>query len=152
MKITQRTATLKDAPLILTWRNHPSTREFLPHSTLIENNEHSRWFSARLERLQLEPFLLFEVDHEVVGISRLDLVLEFTDKYEISILVDPKQHGNGIGTKILDMTCKDFFRSHPNKSIIARVHSQNIASQRLFVSAGFLLRSSEGAFLNFERS
>ena len=151
MKITQRTATMDDAPRILTWRNHPGVRKFSLDPEVIRNDEHSRWFAARLARLQLEPLFLFSVERELVGMSRLDVVIELTDKYEISILVDPEQHGKGIGTKILDMTCENFFRLHPGKTMIARVHRENIVSQRLFTKAGFLMQLSEGNFLKFER-
>ena len=152
MKITQRTATLEDASLILAWRNDLSAREFSLHSELILNDEHLRWFSARLARVKLEPFWLFAVENDFVGLSRLDIATEFTDKYEISILVDSKQQGKGIGTKILDMTCESFFGLHPNKSVIAKIHSQNTVSQKLFMRAGFRKLTSSGNFLIFDKN
>jgi RimJ/RimL family protein N-acetyltransferase len=152
MKITQRTATLDDAALLLTWRNDPSARDFSQHSQLISSDEHARWFSARLERVQFEPFLFFMANLEVVGMSRLDLISEFDDKYVISILVDPSRYGRGIGKAILDMTCDSFFGLHPNKSILAKVHKQNVVSQRLFASCGFKPVTSTDDFINFEKS
>ena len=152
MEITQRTATLDDAAVLLTWRNNPSAREFSVHSELIPSDEHLDWLTARLERVQLEPFFLFAVDHEVIGMSRLDAVSESTEKYEISILVDPNQHGKGVGTNILNMTCKTFFSLHPNNTIIAKVHQHNFVSQKLFTNAGFQLLPSAGTFLHFEKT
>ena len=152
MNITQRTATLEDASVLLTWRNDPNAREFSVHFDPIPTDEHIRWYSARLARVRLEPFFMFVVNREAVGMSRLDITAEFTDKYEISILVDPNQQSKGIGTKIIEMTCESFFKLHPDKSIIARVHKQNFTSQRLFIRAGFSPLKSTADFLKFEKS
>jgi len=152
MEITQRTATLDDAAVLLTWRNNPSAREFSLHTELIPSDEHLEWLTARLERVQLEPFFLFAVDHEVIGMSRLDAVSESAEKYKISILVDPNQHGKGMGTSILNMTCEVFFSLHPNNTIVANVHQHNYVSQKLFTNSGFQLLHSEGNFLHFEKT
>ena len=151
MEITQRTATLEDATLVLSWRNEPSTRKFSRHSELILNDEHSRWYTARLTRVRFEPFYLFEDEHNVVGMSRLDIIPDFTDRYQISILVDSKFQGKGVGTKLLNLTCDSFFRLHPNKSILASVHRENIVSQKLFIGAGFRTLNSSDNFIDFEK-
>ena len=152
MEITQRTATLDDAAVLLTWRNHPSAREFSLHSELIPSEEHLQWLTARLKRVQIEPFLLFAADHEVIGMSRLDAVAESTEKYEISILIDPIQHGKGMGTRILNMTCETFFSLYPDNTIVANVHQHNFVSKKLFTNAGFRLLPSAGTFLRFEKT
>ena len=152
MEITQRTAKLEDAALLLAWRNNPSVREFSLHSGVIQNDEHMDWFTARLERVQHEPFFLFVADYESIGMSRLDFMFESTDKYEISILVDPNQQGKGFGTKILNMTCGAFFSLNPDKTIIANVHQHNSVSQKLFLKAGFQLINSVGNFFQFEKT
>jgi RimJ/RimL family protein N-acetyltransferase len=152
MEIRQRTATLDDADLLLNWRNDQSAREFSLNSNLIQIDEHLQWLSARLKRIELEPFYLFIAEGEVVGMSRLEIVSGLTDVYEISILIDPYKQGRGLGAKILDMTCKSFFRLHPNKSINALVHKNNHVSQRLFLSAGFQLKTPIGDFINYEKA
>ena len=152
MEMTQRTATLGDAAVLLTWRNNPSTREFSLHSELILSDEHLEWLTARLERVQFEPFFLFEADYKTIGMSRLDVVSGSVNKFEISILVDPNQYGKGVGTRILHMTCETFFSLHPDYTIVASVHQHNFASQKLFTSAGFELLSSVSDFLHFEKN
>ena len=152
MKITQRIATLSDAVALLTWRNNPSSREYSLNSELILINEHLEWLTTRLERIQIEPFFLYMADHKAIGMSRLDVMSGSVDKFEISILVDPNQHGKGVGTRILDMTCGTFFSLYPDKTIVARVHRHNLVSQKLFTSAGFQLVPSVGDFLHFEKS
>ena len=152
MEITQRTANLGDAAVLLAWRNNPSVREFSLHSGLIQNDEHLDWLTTRLERVEREPFFLFVAAHEVIGMTRLDLKFESADKYEISILCDPKKHGKGFGTTILNMTCGTFFSLNPDKTIVANVHQNNVVSQKLFINAGFLLTHFRGDYIYFEKN
>ena len=152
MEITQRTATLSDAYALLTWRNNPTTREFSSHSEIILSEEHMEWLRARLERVHLEPFFIFETNHNVIGMSRLDLLSKSVDKYEFSILVDPKKHGKGVGTRILNMTCETFFSLYPDNTIVANVHQHNFVSKKLFTNADFHLLPSVGKFLRFEKN
>jgi RimJ/RimL family protein N-acetyltransferase len=152
MEISQRTATISDAAVLLTWRNDPSARAFSRHSAIILHSEHSKWFSARLKRIQSEPFFLFEANHKAIGMCRLDIISQFPDNYEISILIDPDEHGKGIGTQILRMTCESFFSMYPKKTIVARVHIYNFHSQKLFISEGFKSLNQFGNFIEFEKS
>ena len=152
MKITQRTAILSDAVLLHSWRNDSRVRGYAVHSDLTPLDEHLVWFSARLERVKLEPFFFFAVGSKLVGMSRLGVVSDALDKYEISILVDPNHVGKGIGTRILRMTCASFFGLYPEKTILARVRENNLPSQKLFVSAGFLKLYQVGNLLHYEKT
>jgi RimJ/RimL family protein N-acetyltransferase len=152
MDITHRTATLGDAATLLTWRNQSSAREFSMDSEIIPMDEHLMWLSDRLGRTQLEPFLLFAKDGHLIGMCRLDAISGSDYKNEISILVDSSQHGKGIGTRILKITCEFFFDLQPQKSIVANVHRFNFVSQKLFERAGFKLITSEDEFLSFEKN
>lgn len=151
MIITQRTATLGDAAMLLTWRNNPSARKFSLNSEHIPDDQHLEWFRARLERTQIEPFFLYEAESKVIGMSRFDIASGTFNKSEISILVDPNEHGKGVGKKILNMACVTFFGLHPNYAIVANVHKQNFVSQKLFAGAGFELLHSVGDFHCFEK-
>jgi UDP-2,4-diacetamido-2,4,6-trideoxy-beta-L-altropyranose hydrolase len=152
MRISQRTATLSDAAALLTWRNDPSVRKYAQNSEHISIDEHQDWFKARLQRTKLEPFFLFEDDSRLIGMSRLDMHSQSLDKFEISILIDPSEHGKGFGTRILTMTCESFFGQYPEKSITAKVHRNNQVSQNLFISAGFELVTISEDFLDFEKN
>jgi RimJ/RimL family protein N-acetyltransferase len=152
MEITHRIATLADAAVLLAWRNHSSAREFSLQTELIPSDEHLEWLTARLKRVQLEPFFLFATDHELIGMSRLDVVPQSIGRFEISILVDPNQHGKGVGTKILHMTCETFFSLNPSNTVVAKVHQYNSVSQKLFSNAGFQIIHSVGDFLLFEKT
>ena len=152
MEITQRIATLDDATTLLTWRNHPRAREYSLHNEEIPSPEHLQWLKARLQRVHLEPFFLFEMDGKPIGMSRLDDLNISSNEFEISILVDPNEQGRGAGLKILNITCDIFFEKYPNHKINARVHKENLVSQKLFNRAGFALTPSVGSFLNFEKN
>jgi RimJ/RimL family protein N-acetyltransferase len=151
MKLTQRSATLGDAAILLSWRNDPTTRMFSLHSEKISSNEHLGWLRARLERVESEPFFIFSGEFKPVGMSRLDVVSGSFRKFEVSIMVDPTKHGKGIGTKILKMTCETFFGLHPKCIIVARIHQYNYASQKLFASSGFKLLPQAGKFFHYEK-
>lgn len=151
MIINQRTATLGDADVILTWRNDLRTRKFSKNSELIPDNEHFEWFRARLERTQFEPFFLYEAEFKSIGMSRFEMASGTANKFEISILVDPMHQGKGLGKIILNKACATLLGSHPDSTIVARVHEQNFVSQKLFMGSGFELIPSVGDFLHFEK-
>lgn len=152
MQINQRPATLEDAAQVLAWRNDPHARQFSMNSEMISNDLHLQWLSARLKKMPLEPFFIFEIEGRLVGMSRLDISPGINLKYEISILVDPAYQGKGIGAQILDMTCMSYARMNLSKAVVARVHKNNIASQNLFKRAGFNLVSSSGIFFEYEKT
>jgi RimJ/RimL family protein N-acetyltransferase len=152
MGITKRNARFSDAALLLEWRNSQSAREFSQNSEQIRVEEHLAWLSKRLEKIKFEPFYVFELEHEPVGMSRLDNGFDSPEEFLISILVDPEQHSKGIGTTILSTTCEAFFDLHPRYRIIAKVHQNNFVSQKLFANAGFELQNSVGNFIFFKKT
>ena len=152
MSMTKRNASLGDAALLLEWRNSPSARKFSQKSELIQVKDHLVWLTGRLERVIIEPFFVFELEHRLVGMSRLDFELHSAKQYAISLMVDPNEHGKGIGTTILNLTCENFFDLHPESTIVARVHRNNSVSQKLFTKAGFELQKSVSDFLYLEKT
>ena len=152
MEISQRTATLGDAALLLEWRNNPVVRKFSQHSGPISLENHMIWFSSRLETVHSEPFTLFLADHKIIGMTRLDYLPGFDNSFAITILVDPNERGKGFGTKILNTTCESFFSACPRSILKAKVHQNNYASQKLFINADFSVQIPTGLFLNYEKS
>ena len=150
MGITMRNARLSDAAPLLEWRNSSNARAFSQNSNLIGVEEHFAWLSDRLGRIEAEPFYIFELGHEVVGMCRLDFESSSDNKMVISISVDPKQQRNRLGTRILEMTCKNILDKHPSYTIVAKVHRDNLASQKLFANAGFVGQYHLDDFLRFE--
>lgn len=152
MGIIKRNARLSDALALLEWRNTPSVREFSQNSEPILLEEHVKWLSRRLEKIKTEPFYMFEIEGEAVGMSRLDIEFGSHDEFVISLLVDPAQHSKGIGTKILSTTCEAFFDLNPRFRIVAKVHQNNFVSQKLFANAGFELQDFVGDFISLKKT
>jgi len=152
MSLTKRNASLSDAKVLLEWRNSPSARKFSQKPEPIQFEDHLKWLSKRLERITFEPFCMFELGNQSVGMCRLDFEFQSPCKFIISILVDPAQHGKGIGTKILNMSCADIFNLYPSSTVIANVHQDNSVSRKLFENNGFRLEKQFGDFLRFEKT
>lgn len=151
MKICQRPAKLSDASTLLKWRNDPRVRDFSVNSLEITEIEHINWFTKRLSRQELEPFLFFESNGRAVAVARLDKVPGENENFEISILVDPNFQGYGIGTNVLRMTCESFFSYSANKTIIATVHRRNVISQKLFENEIFQRVGEDNEFFYYEK-
>ena len=150
MKITQRNANLLDWQLILNLRNSPGARKFSVNPAILTQDEHMQWLASRLERIQSDPFLLFFENGTPIGFSRFDFVQDSNNIFEISIVVEPKFQGFGLGTRILQDSCKFFFDLHLDGIVKARIHKMNTASQRIFIKTGFSKISDEGEFLLYE--
>ena len=149
MEITHRTARYSDAQELLAWRNSESARGFSVNADSIPLEEHLAWLSDRLERVKLEPFLIFVSKNELLGMSRLDAISGLEEDFEISILVNPSKQRLGIGTRILTMTCGIFSDLYPQKKIVARVHRNNFVSQKLFLRASFEMIENEGNYFKY---
>ena len=151
MKITFRNANFEDASLLYFWRNSPEARNFSQKSEPITLNEHTEWLSSRLLRISEEPFLIFFWDQKPVGSIRLELESDKSEKFFISIFVDPAYQGMGIGQKILEITCEKYL-SVDEATIIAKVKKSNLVSKKLFIKAGFKFVSNSDEYIIFEKN
>lgn len=152
MILDQRTALPSDKDILLLWRNDPLVRRFTTKPHEITEAEHANWFIARLNKANTEPIFLFSDSETLIGMSRLDFMPESFGKFEISILVDPKKHGRGYGSRILSLTCLNFQKSNPLSMIIAKIHKNNLASLHIFKKEGFQIINKSGDFLTLERT
>ena len=151
MKITFRNADFEDASLLYFWRNSPEARSFSQKSEPITLNEHTEWLSSRLLRISEEPFLIFFWDQKPVGSIRLEFESNKSEKFFISIFVDPAYQGMGIGEKILEITCEKYL-SVDEATIIAKVKKSNLVSKKLFIKAGFKFVSNSDEYMIFEKN
>jgi RimJ/RimL family protein N-acetyltransferase len=152
MEITQRNARLTDAQIILDWRNSAEARAFSVNPEILSLDEHTSWMVNRLEKIETDPFLLFFENDIAVGFTRFDFIIDTFNRFEISILIDSKLQGTGLGTRILQDSCKFFFSLHPKGTIVARVHKFNFASQRVFAKNKFEKVSQISDFHLYELS
>ncbi|MPZ70823.1 MAG: GNAT family N-acetyltransferase, partial [Actinobacteria bacterium] len=105
-------------------------------------------FATRIERGQLHyPWLVAEDDGEVVGYgnaSGLRSRPAYQWSAEVSIYLDERHRGNGLGRALLDALLVEL-EARGIRTVIAGLTLPNPASEALFTAAGFEL---SGTFRN----
>jgi L-amino acid N-acyltransferase YncA len=140
---------IEDAQEILDWRNVPEVFNFTSSGAPISSKKHSKWIEARLGKLSTEPIYVLEEDIRL-GMFRVDKMLNKPTAVEISILVSPNHLGLGVGSQMMEI----YFGNYAAKSSVeyfARIHRDNLKSQRFFEKHSFFKFSEESQFLLFQR-
>jgi UDP-2,4-diacetamido-2,4,6-trideoxy-beta-L-altropyranose hydrolase len=139
--VVVRRCSAADEPLLLEWANDPETRRFAFNRSRIAEDEHHRWFCARLE----DPSYAILIGEDARGLPlgqvRFDLYRD-ANEATINISVDVALRGTRIGGALLREAVAAWRKSHPGIRIIAEVVAGNEASRRLFSSAGFAITAS----------
>ncbi len=132
--ISIRAAEIGDAPQLFDWRNEPSVRAVSREKDELLWDDHVAW----LARAILNPavcVLMAQYDGAAAGTVRF----QFLDDaiWEVSITIAPNMRGRGLASKIL-AAAEDHFRAlHPNAVLQAAMLTSNVASYKLFLSAGY---------------
>lgn len=136
-RLQVRPATMDDAALLHAWRNHPATRAVSADSREITFEAHCAWLNQTLADPQ-RHLLLGEIGKRPVGSIRFDR--QPTAQAEVSLYLDPHLHGLGLGPHLL-RAGQDWLRANaPDGAtlrLLARVLPGNLASARLFETAGY---------------
>lgn len=110
-----RPMNMGDAKKMFEWKNYKETREYaIAHNKRIKWDNHLKWLKANLH--------YFKIINDGVGAIRVQ------DK-EVSIWIDRKYWGKGLGTQAIKMLSK--------KGYTAKIVQGNIASQKAFIKAGY---------------
>ena len=113
--------------LLLAWRNDADVTRFMPSAHVLTWEEHWEWWRTRMNR---RDFLIFYDGIRAVG------VVHYTFDGEVGILIGEKTlWSRGIGTAALALLLTVL---PPQRGMWAAIHSENIASQRVFTKAGFV--------------
>jgi GNAT superfamily N-acetyltransferase len=137
VQLNLRAASMNDAKTLWRWRNDPGTRAASRHSAELPFEDHLGWLERSLATD--ERILLLASDQTGdVGTVRWDLLRK--GEWEVSITVAPERRGQSLGGALLRAAERELvlLRGAPVTSI-AGVHEGNVASRRLFESAGYLL-------------
>lgn len=133
--LTLRPASHDDAALMHAWRNAPATRDVSMQAQEIGWAEHCEW----LERMLADTtrwLWVASVGAIPVGVLRYDR--HAGGEATVSLYLDPGLHGLGLGSAmLLAGEAQACARSDAPTVFEARVVETNIASQRLFRSAGY---------------
>ena len=130
-----RPATAADEETILEWQTSPGARRFARNPELPDAATHAAWMQATLN----DPEILLniiECGSRPAGVLRLDRrpARASLPAYEVSILIAPDHHREGIGKAALALAR----RLVPGVVLLAAVHRDNAASQALFGAAGYV--------------
>lgn len=135
-----RAATADDAALVHRWRNHEGTRAVSRNTSPIPWAAHQAWFDKTLADAR-RRMLIGMVGEVPVAVFRFD---ELADRgeVEVSLYLDPELHGLGLGAALMRAAHADWEQTvAQGEAFVATVMAGNIASQRLFQSAGYKFQS-----------
>ena len=143
--LTVRKARLSDATPVWHWRNHGDASIFYLDPTPTPLADHLTWFKTALASSSRD-LLIIEYDGQPAAHVRLDKPTISINEVEVSICVNPIFRGKGMSRRFL-LAAIASCEMTPDTTYIAKAHSQNIPSIRLFNSAGFELISDTDQFV-----
>lgn len=132
-KIFLRPAQKDDCLDIFNWRNDPVSVMFSP-SGKIKFEEHEVWFNKKIEDPQTSIIVITNLKKEKVGMIRFD---KDKKKAIVSINLNPKYRGKGLGKESLRLAIKKYFNNFDVEEIVAKIDPKNVVSQNLFFKLGF---------------
>lgn len=147
---TWRQAQAFDCAVLLDWRNDPVSVLHSKSRAPISEKDHSRWFVDAL-RNDNTVLLIAETNGLPIATTRFDRSPSDSLVYLVSITVAPSHRRKGMGKQLLSSAISNFFSSR-NADLVADVHQYNLASQKIFTSAGFLEEKADSEFKQFRYS
>ena len=134
LMIRLRKAEYCDKDLLFEWANDPAVRAFSFNTNPISYDVHSEWFDRMMNDETIIQFILMDGDMPI-GQIRLNIN---GDEAEIGYSIDSHYRGKGYGHEILRLVEETVQEEYPKiERLIAKVKPENIASKRLFESAGY---------------
>ncbi|MGB3405952.1 MAG: GNAT family N-acetyltransferase, partial [Jannaschia sp.] len=122
----------------------PGARRFARTPEVPSLAAHAAWFDKRLRAAPGAPFYMVEHGGAPCGFVRLDPGPSNVDPaWEVSILLTGAVRGRGRAHAVLAL----LRLTHPTRHIVAHVHPDNSASQRLFSGAGYV-RTGTDSFVS----
>ncbi|MCR5607826.1 MAG: GNAT family N-acetyltransferase [Lachnospiraceae bacterium] len=118
-----------DIDLLYKWANDPIVRKNSFNTDIIKYETHKVWFYKMMTSTSIHQFILVN-DEIPLGQIRLNIISETA---EIGYSIAAEFRGMGYGSLMLKLINDELKNNYPNvKKIIAKVKTQNIASQKAF--------------------
>jgi len=136
MNLFARTVSLKDADLILDWRNSIDARMASRDSSPIPITEHYKWLKRWLDEGNRGYFWIYSEGKKDIGYVRFDASGR-NSLFEISIYIVESGRGKGAGKMMLEDALTRISVLEKVASVRASVLKSNLASMKLFSSLGF---------------
>jgi len=147
--INTRVALITDSKDIFEWRNDELTRKMSHTSDIVEWEGHSAWFESSLENKN-RLILLCESINESKKLAVVCFDIN-SRRALVSINLSPEMRGKGISKKCLSKSIESFKNGFPQVvALDAEIKLENIASQRVFKSIGFVNVRDDFSTLYFE--
>ncbi len=123
-----------NARVLWEWRNHPEVRKNFFNTNPISLEDHEVWFSGRLKDPYVKIYIAICKEHEI-GVIRFE---SEDQSVGVSVSLNPAFFGKGFGSEIIRYGTEKFLKEmNPERSIVARIKKNNIASQKAFAKAGY---------------
>ena len=144
------TASISHSRAIWEWRNDLVTRSMFRSKDLVTWEDHSNWYQKTLANPNCIMYV-GTAEQLPIGVVRFDLINNLEDSFEISININPLERGKGLGFELLKNALHTLKQERTSaKKIIAGVNKENPASNRLFISCGFIpQQTSESGFNSY---
>jgi RimJ/RimL family protein N-acetyltransferase len=135
--INIRVASIKDSKDIFDWRNDELTRKMSQTTDIVEWEGHSAWFASSLENKNRLILLCESInDSKKIAVVRFDVN---SRRALVAINLSPEMRGKGISKQCLRLSIENFKNEYPHVDALdAEIKPENIASQRVFKSIGFV--------------
>ena len=135
-KLIIRQLERQDIELLRTWRN--DSREYFFNKEIISRDAQVGWYERYINKSN--DYMFTAVDRKTNKICGFAGVYDFKDKQcEFGRIVTGENAGRGIGTEMTMAICELVFDNYGVGRIVSEVLVSNIASNRMFIKAGFSL-------------
>jgi RimJ/RimL family protein N-acetyltransferase len=138
-----RPAVEDDSTALFEWRNDEVSRRASISQDPVARDDHDRWFASSLASARRAIYLAIDDESgERVGMCRFDLD-ESGSTAEVSINLNPGWRGHGLAFPVLASAIEHYREHHALRiPLTATIRMSNLASARVFLSAGFVVTSS----------
>ncbi len=139
-----RFADIKDAKVYYFWANDPVSRENSYNRNEIKYSDHINWFKNKLNSGLCFFYLFLNEEKIPVGQVRIEKNEDKNVKEAIiSLSVDSKFRGRGFGKEMVEIATDDFLNKHKEYKVLAYVFTNNLASAKCFLNAGYVLNDEK---------
>ena len=146
--LTLRRASRNDSESLLSWRNDTTTRAFSLSVDEVALERHDVWLNKTLNDSSC-LLLIGEANGQMVGMVRIN-ICEDSNLGQVSINLNPKFRGKGISRRLLGESLANGKKVFDQiLQYRAEIHVNNVASQKIFKSLGFV-KVSESPRQDFE--
>ena len=130
-----RNATIADTILYFDWANDPIVREQSYNSSVIDFENHKKWFESKVE--DDSCLMLVFQNEEKLKVGQIRIQKENGKEATIGISIAYEHRGKGYAKEMLKIASDYFLDSNPNYQINAFIKESNLNSKYAFEKAGF---------------